>query len=144
LTLSRATGNFFLIRHPLPFLPNTGKRRGREKERGISIGRGAMGKKRREEHRLQALFAPSMTELIETTRSGTRFPIFKGASSGAFLRYFSLTERQDKSKTGRVRRMLAERQRRDTEDVGNEAKSVKLLHANSTNRKETLASGMVK
>lgn len=36
----------------------------------------------------ESLFTLPMTELIETTRSGTRFSIFKGASSGAFLRYF--------------------------------------------------------
>lgn len=46
-----------------------------------------------------------MTELIETTRSGTRFSIFKDASSGAFLRYFCRRRRGTESKleTGGVR-----------------------------------------
>lgn len=49
-----------------------------------------------------------MTELIETTRSGTRFSIFKGASSGAFLRYFCRRRRgtEGKLETGGVRKIL--------------------------------------
>lgn len=57
----------------------------RERKRYIYIHRSKYSQK---EEAKESLFTLPMTELIETTRNGTRFSIFKDTSSGAFPRYF--------------------------------------------------------
>lgn len=90
--------SFLSFRHAYPpsrvFRKERGGRGAKEKEK--PIGRSTVNEKKRgraaataeKDEEEDSLFALSMTELIETTRSGTRFSIFKGASSRAFLGYF--------------------------------------------------------